>query len=86
MKLDKKSTQIERWKLLGNCLKSGNRYTFYLNDGGVYEGELIGIGNGEEEVEVHLYNMVDRSPNPRFGKVEMFGFDISEIDEVVPVE
>ena len=85
MKLDKKSTQVERWKLLNKCLKRGNRYIFYFYDGEICEGEFLGIGKGDD-VEVHINNMIDRSPNPRFGKVERFLFDIADIDEVVPVE
>lgn len=85
LRLDNTVIDMQRWDILDDFLVKGKRYLFTFYDGQVLEADYSMICFPEDDLEMHVKNSVDRSPNPQFRDAEIGLIncnDIASIEEV----
>lgn len=84
MRIDKKMTPVERWKVLGGFLRRGDKYKFTCTDNDSYEATFNSIFGSEDDVDVHVLNVRDLSERPRFDGRDSLLIGVSELVAVEP--
>lgn len=85
MKFDQITPFMKRWKDLDSVCTRGKRYLFKMRNGDLYEAEFQYSANGEPDIDINVCNVHDLSKNPRFEGTKLFGFALSELEEVTPI-
>jgi len=84
MLLKKGERPIDRWKYLERNLTRGTRYEFFFYDGDRFEADYSYITNGEDDVEMYIKNIKDKSPNPQYDGYKSLFIGISDLAEIRP--
>lgn len=85
MKFDKPERPVDRAKRLRGYLKVHQRYEILCNNGDLYEGTYNAMNSGEEDIEMLVENVRDKSTVPRFDGAKYLDIGISDIVEIRPV-